>query len=287
MLKKRSLRHQDGFMSRLTPRRREMIRPLLEQPRRYVLLSLRGTSREIKSDPATLLRTVRAMGFKQYQDFQRYLHDRCIAFSTPLEVMERTPPHAGGLRGLVDQSIERDIENLKQLRFSLDFARLVDVAKTLYRARRIVVIGGDMAISIVHFLEYNLAVLGLNSVLATTPGAITHRLQHIGKRDAVLAISFGRGLQQTVEGLKRAHENGAHCIGISDSYVSPLCQYADLFFVASTERISFADSYVAGLSLVNTLLVTLAHRHRKRTLKVLREVAKEQRSSYRWYAEPS
>lgn len=283
--KSNSLAAPDALLGSLTPRRREMMRQILEHPNDYVLLSLRGVARAIESEPATLLRTVQAMGFKQYQDFQRYLHERCIAYSTSLDVMERTIGHKNGLAGLVTQSLDRDIENVKQLRYGLDADRLAEVAIALHRARRIAILAGDMARSLAFFLDYNLAILGFNSVAVVNPGDVVHRMQHFGKQDVVIAFSFGRGLRQTIEGLKRAKAKGALCVGISDSHLSPLARFADSFFVASTERISFADSYVAAMAFNNALLVACAHSHRRRTLRLLKETAKEQRTSYRWYSE--
>jgi DNA-binding MurR/RpiR family transcriptional regulator len=274
-----------SLLEGLAPRRREIIRPVLEQPRPYVLLSLRGVSRKLERDPATLLRTVRAMGFKRYRDFQRYLHDRSIAYSTSLDVMEQASPPKSGTAGLIVRSIDRDLDNLKQLRNSVDPLRVVEVAKKLYLARRVLVLGADMEGSLVTFLDYNLAMLGIDCVSALTAGQIIHRMRHVGKQDVVIAIAFGRGLRQTVEGTKSAHANGAYCVGISDSFLSPLVSYSDQFFVTSTERVSFADSYVAGMAFVNLLLVACANLRRRRTISLLRKAAQEQRSGYRWYSE--
>lgn len=274
-----------AMLGRLNPRRREIIRPVLDEPRSYVLLSLRGVSRRLNSDPSTLLRTVQAMGFKQYRDFQRYLQERTIAYSTSLDGMEVASTRKQGVAGLIARSLERDLYNLKQLRHSLDSSRVIALAKHLYRARRILIIGGDMTCSLGLFLDYNFAMLGLNSEAAFGAGQIIHRVRHARKQDVVIAISFGRGLHQTVMGLKTAHDGGAFCVGLSDSYVSPLTRHSDQFFVTSSERVSFADSYVAAMAFLNVLLVACANVQRRRTLSVLKEVAHEQQTGYRWYTE--
>jgi DNA-binding MurR/RpiR family transcriptional regulator len=36
-----------------------------------------------------------------------------------------------------------------------------------------------------------------------------------------------------VEGMQRAKAAGTYCVGITDTYLSPLAQYADEFFLAS------------------------------------------------------
>ena len=273
-----------AMMEQLAPSRQEIVRQILAEPRTYVLLSLRTASRQLKVNAATLLRTVQAMGFKRYHDFQQYLHDRSIAFSTALDALENSED-GNSVEALIAKSIDRDIENLRSLRSTLDRPRLVALANKLHGARRILVFAGDLSRSLGLYLDYNLGTLGLNTVAAITPGEIVHRVRHVNNRDVVIAISYGRGLQQTVEGIKLAHEKGACCVAISDTFLSPLARFADDFFVTSTEHLSYADSYVAGMALLNALLVACANVHRRRNVSVLKKVAQEQRTGFRWYKE--
>jgi DNA-binding MurR/RpiR family transcriptional regulator len=274
-----------AMIDRLAPSRREIVRRILAEPRTYVLLSLRTSSRRLNIDAATLLRTVQAMGFKRYHDFQQYLHDRSIAFSTSLDALEQSSDRRNSVEALIGKSLDRDIDNLKQLRSSLDRARVVALANKLHAARRILVIAGDMARSLAIYLDYNLGMLGLHTLAALTPGEIVHRARHVNSKDVVLAITYGRGLRQTVEGFKYARENDAFCVAISDTFLSPLTRLADQFFLTSTEHISYADSYVAGMAFLDTVLVACANVRRRRNVSVLKKVAQEQRSGYRWYTE--
>lgn len=274
-----------AMIDRLAPSRQEIVRRILAEPKTYVLLSLRTASRQLKIDAATLLRTVQAMGFKRYHDFQQYLHERSIAFSTATDTLEQGTDHGNSVEALIGKSIDRDIENLRQLRSGLDRSRLVALANKLHSARRILIFAGDMSRSLAMYLDYNLGTLGLNTVAALTPGEIVHRVRHVNSKDMVFAVSYGRGLQQTVEGLKFARENGAFCVAVSDSYLSPLARFAHQFFVTSTQHLSYADSYVAGMAFINTVLVACTNIHRQRNVSVLKKVAQEQRTGFRWYTE--
>ncbi|MGC1922109.1 MAG: hypothetical protein WA682_19595, partial [Acidobacteriaceae bacterium] len=51
------------MLSRIYRTRQELMRPILEHPREYVLFSIRALSEKLKVDPATISRTVVAMGF--------------------------------------------------------------------------------------------------------------------------------------------------------------------------------------------------------------------------------
>jgi len=72
----------------LSAKRQEIIRPILEHPRDYVLLSVRAMAMRLHTDPATVVRIVRGLGFASYRDFQRHLHDLSIAFATSLDTMQ-------------------------------------------------------------------------------------------------------------------------------------------------------------------------------------------------------
>ena len=75
----------------LQGQRRKVIQPIFDRPRDYVLLSLRQMARKLGEDPSTLLRTIRALGFRHYSEFRAYLHDRVVTFATSLEPWSRVP----------------------------------------------------------------------------------------------------------------------------------------------------------------------------------------------------
>src|ERR1700688_4019646 len=72
----------------LSAKRQEIIRPILDHPRDYVLLSVRAMAKRLRTDPATVVHIVRGLGFASYRDFQRHLHDLSIAFATSLDTMQ-------------------------------------------------------------------------------------------------------------------------------------------------------------------------------------------------------
>lgn len=268
----------------LSPKRQEVIRPLLENPRRYVLQSLRDLARELDSAPATLLRISREMGFPTFHDFRRYLHELSVAQATPLEVLESSRSNSG-LGGRVEESLNQDIANVRGLKHSMDMKQLLGLVKRLHEAEHIVILGGDMAESLARFLEYNLTVIGFRALALSSAGEITHRLRQMTRKDVVIGISFRRGLRQTVEGLRQARSRGAYAVGITDSSISPVAHYANEYFVTPTEGPLFAGSYVAAMAMLNALLVACSNYRRSKTLNILREAEKEQRTGFRWFAE--
>jgi len=266
----------------LSAKRQEIIRPILEHPRDYVLLSVRAMAKRLRTDPATVVRIVRGLGFASYRDFQRHLHDLSIAFATSLDTMQSTG-RVTSMPVYVREALEQDLKNLHGLKNSLDAPRLVSLAKRFYDARRIVLLAGDLAAFLADYLEYQITLLGLPVFTATSAGRIAHLVRTVNQRDLVLAISFRRGLRQTVEGVHLAHARKAYCVGIADTYVSPLARECDEVFLASVESTSFGASYAAPVALVNAILAACGQYRRPQTLAILKEIAEEQRKGFRWY----
>ena len=269
-------------ITRLSKKRRELIRPVQEHPRDYVLLPIRDVAGKLGTDPATILRIVRGLGFSGYRKFKAYLHELSIASATSLEGMRSQNGATSSILSHGHKALEQDIRNLHALRNSLDMKRVAALAKRIHEARRILILGGDLAISLVDFLAYRLTGLGFPAFAATTPGHSANAARNCGKHDLVIAISFRRGLRQTVEGLQQAHANGAHCVGITDTFISPIARFADECFLTPVEA-HLSNSYAAPMAFLNVLLTVSAHYRRARTLRILKKVDQEQRHGFRWY----
>jgi RpiR family carbohydrate utilization transcriptional regulator len=270
-------------IEQLSAKRQEVIRPILEHPREYVLLSVRAIAKRLRTDPATVVRIVRGLGFSSYREFQHHLHELSLAFATSLDTMQ-VAGRDSNMPDYVRDALGQDLKNLQGLKNSLDAPRLAALAKRFYEARRIIIVASDLAAMLAAYLEYQMSLLGLPIFSATSAGRITHLTRAVTKQDLVLAITFRRGLRQTVEGIQQARAHGAYCVGVADTYLSPLAQECDELFLASTESTSFGASYVAPISLLNAILAACAQYRRPHTLDLLKEIAEEQRKGFRWYS---
>jgi RpiR family transcriptional regulator, carbohydrate utilization regulator len=274
--------HLAERIDQLSIKRQEVIRPILEHPREYVLLSVRAMAKRLHTDPATIVRIVRGLGFGSYREFQHHLHELSLAFATSLDTMQSSGRDPS-MPGHVLESLKQDLKNLQGLKNSLDAQRLVSLAKRFHEARRIVLLAGDLAIQLALYLEYQRSLLGLPIFAATSSGRILHLVRSVNKQDLVIAISFRRGLRQTVEGAQQARARGAYCVGIADTYLSPLARECDEVFLASVESTSFGASYVAPVALFDSLLAAVGQYRRSQTLAIVKEIAEEQRKGFRWY----
>lgn len=267
----------------LTRKRQELFRPVLENPRGYVLLSVRELARRLKVDAATAVRIILKMGFGSYREFQHYLHELSVSQATSLDMMQSSKTKGSSISAHIQEAVDHDVQSLQRFRNVLDSERIAAVAKRLHQATRIIVLGGDLAANLVGYLHYHLILLGLPAMAATTSGEAAHLTRSAGKSDVVIALSFRRGLRQTVEGLQQARANGAYCIGITDTLVSPIARFAQECLIVSVETPSYGASYAAPMSLLHGLITACGFINPKKNLELLRKAAEEQRHGFRWY----
>jgi RpiR family carbohydrate utilization transcriptional regulator len=278
-----SRRLPSQLIQHLIPKRRELIQPVLDRPRDFVLFSARKLAEALGADAMAVLRTIRAMGFDGYADFREYLHELALAQATQLDAMQTALARDSDIPADLHASLARDIDNLAVVRNTLDFGRVEAVAARISTARRVVLLGGDVASVLVKFLQYNLSVIDLPAVACTLPGEVVHAVRPLGASDLVIALTFRRGLRQTVEGVQQARGLGAYCVAVTDTHLSPIARFANEYFVTPVDSTLVGVSYVAPMAWLNMLLVACAATRKTRTLQLLKSADVEQRTGFRWY----
>ena len=124
------------------------------------------------------------------------------------------------------------------------------------------------------YLNFYMQLLSENVTLvqSNAAGEIFEQLFRIGPGDVLLAISFPRYSNVTVNTVKFARDRGATIVAITDNELSPVYQMSDAALLAPSEMISFVDSMVAPLSLINALLVAIGYRMGKDVSKTFGEL---------------
>ena len=273
--------------SPLSGSRRRLIREILDNHEKTFFLSSREMAKRYNVDAATIVRTVQALGYERFADFAADLRQHFVNHITPYTVLKAATQQKRSVSDQVQHCLERDVESLSVLRSSLEADRAVELAKKIHNARRIVVVGVDLAASLAWFLAYGLIPLGFDAEAPVgSTGNLQHKIDLLTAKDLMVAISFGRCLRETVEAVERAHARGVPTFGITDSSTTPIALHCDDCLVASTSSPSFTGSYVAPMAVLNTIIVACAHLRPKRALAMLGRTEQEYRTGKRWYQEP-
>ena len=273
--------------ARLSRSRRQLIRAILDNNEETFFLSSHEMAKRYNVDASTIVRTVQALGYERFAGFAADLRQHFVKQITPYTVLKAATRQKRSVTDQVRHSVERDFESLSVLRSSLNAGRIVELAKSIHRARRILVIGVDLAASLAWFLAYGLTPLGFDAEAPIgSAGNLQHKIDVLTGKDLLVAISFGRCLRETVESVLRAHERGVPTFGITDGDTTPIAVHCDSYLLAPTGSPSYTGSYVAPMALINTIIGASAHLQPRRSLAMLRRTEEEYRSGERWYQEP-
>jgi DNA-binding MurR/RpiR family transcriptional regulator len=207
---------------RLNHSRKKLIRAILENPDDTFFLSSRELAKRYSVDAATIVRTIQALGYEKYADFAADLRSHFITRITPYTVLKAASREKRSLANRIQHSVEMDVRNLHDLHSSLDTEKIIAVARRINRARRILVVGIDLAATLSWQHAYGLTALGLAAEAPVgSAGNVQRRVRTLTRQDMLIAISFGRCLRETVEAAQRAKMQGVPTLGITDGAQTP------------------------------------------------------------------
>ena len=270
--------------AKLSRSRKKLLGMILENPGDTFFLSSRELGKRYDVDAATIVRTIQALGYGKFAEFVADLRSHFIMRITPYTALKAASQQRRSLGDRIRHGVEMDLRNLQSLRTGLDPERIIALSRLVKRARRIMVVGIDLAASLSWHLAYGLVHLGFPAEAPVGgTGNVQRRVRTLTSKDLVIAISFGQCLRETVEAALRAKKQGVPTFGITDSERTPIARVCDNFCLASVASPSFGSSYVGPMSVVGAILIACAHTQTSRTLALLRRSAEEDRADHRWY----
>ena len=210
---------------------------------------------------STVVRFASELGYDGYPSMQRALQEMIRSRLTSTQRIQAADDQFGG-QDVLTAVIQSDMDKLRMVSDEAartEFSKAVDV---ILGARHIYILGTRSSYFVAGYLNFYLHLLTGNVTLvqSNAAGEIFEQLLRIGPGDVMIAISFPRYSKVTMNTVKFAQDRGATIVAVTDNELSPVYQMADAALLAPSEMISFVDSMVAPLSLINALLIAVGRR---------------------------
>mgnify|MGYP002564538280 FL=1 len=207
---------------------------------------------------STVVRFATEIGYSGYPALQQAMQEMIRSKMTSVQRLERTSTTIPMDR-LLDEVLDQDIDILKRTKENVDREAFYRAADALVNAKKVYVLGAGSSLALATFMAHYLRLVfeTVHLVEATSEATILQQMVHVGEGDAVIAISFPRYSKKAVKTMKYASSQKATTVAITDSPLSPLAQYASHVLLARSDMVSFVDSLVAPLSLLNALVVAV------------------------------
>ena len=213
---------------------------------------------------STVVRFATELGFEGYPEMRRALQDMIRSRLTSVQRIEVAKTVLSG-KDTLTAVLEADVDKITRTLAAVDRAAFDEAVQRIVEARNVYVLGTRTCAPLAAFLTFYLNMLMPNVKLVQQNCAseLLEQIFHIGPGDVLIGLSFPRYSTRTVKAVRYARDMGASVIAVTDAETSPLAKAAELCLFAKSDMVSFVDSLVAPLSLLNALLVAVGSRTRE------------------------
>jgi DNA-binding MurR/RpiR family transcriptional regulator len=231
---------------------------ILEQPEQAAYMTASKLGATVGVSESTVVRFAIELGFAGYPELHRAMQESLQKRLTSVQRVrvanDRIPDES-----LLESVLERDAEQIRSTLETIDKDAFASAVEAILSARKIYIIGLRSSFALAEFLDYYLSLVFPNVHLVRNAGGgeIFEQLMKAGEGDVVVAISFPRYSARIVNAVDFATNSGAKVIAITDGPSSPIAGKAFATLSAKSTMVSFADSLVSALSIINALIAAI------------------------------
>jgi len=207
---------------------------------------------------STVVRFAIRLGYEGYREFQRDLQELIKSKLTTIQRLHLAESDYANDEDFIPKIIERDMDNIKRIIDDINmdsFKRAIDL---VLEGKNIYIIGLRSSSFLAGYLAFYLNFLFDNiRVIDSGPNDIFEQLLKVNSDDVIIVITYPRYSRRIVDVLDYCKDKGTKIITITDSRLSPAAERAHVSLIAASDMISFVDSLVAPMSLINAFIVAL------------------------------
>ena len=271
--------------SELSPAERRVARFLADHREEAAFLSAVEIGGELGTSDATVVRTVKRLGYAGLGELRRELIDALRARATPAVRLGRTLEAAGGdVARAFDQALDQEIAFIEIARDRVDVEDVLRAVDVLRAADRVVCAGIGPSGALADYVALRLARFGRQTLPVTATGLrLADALLQLRRGDTLLLLAHDELDPDSDETLRRANELELPVMLITDSLGPKLAERVDVALAAPRSVAGAFGTAGATVALLDALLLAFATAERPASLAALREL-NELRSRVR--AEP-
>jgi len=232
---------------------------ILQNYDKATFMTASSLGKKVGVSESTVVRFATYLGFDGYPKLQKALQDIVKTKLTTLQRVDMTNELFKD-NDILESVMNLDIAKIRMTLESInrdDFNKAVNI---ISNANNIYILGTRSSFALSQFMTFYLNYMFKNvrNVNSNSSSGIFDQIFKISKNDVFIAIGFPRYSMTTIKAIRFAKDKNATTIAITDRKDSPLAESADVTLVARSDMISFIDTLVAPLSLINSLIISLA-----------------------------
>ena len=206
---------------------------------------------------STVVRFANTLGYSGYRELQKELQE---LIKNKLTTVQRISLSSDFIdyENTLKQVIKKDMDNIEKTINEIDYVEFEKAIEITLKAKNVFILGLRSSSFLAGYLGFYLNFLLDNvKIITAGPNDVFEQLLKADSEDLIIGISYPRYSKRTLEALSYGKNKGCKIISITDSLISPAAQYTDVTLVASSNMLSFVDSLVAPMSLINAFIISI------------------------------
>ena len=216
--------------------------------------------RTVGVSESTVVRFASELGYDGYPGMRKAMQDMVRNRLTAVQRIE-VAKETIGQDNILNLVLSSDIDKLQSTLDEVDPRSFDQAVKAILNAKTIFIVGMRSSTALASFMGFylNQMLENVRLVHDTSVSEVYEQVFRIGEGDVFIGISYPRYSSKTIKAMEFAKSTGATAIGITDGDSSPFVGVADVILYAKSDMVSFLDSLVAPMSLINALIVAVGY----------------------------
>ncbi|PJJ61697.1 MurR/RpiR family transcriptional regulator [Compostimonas suwonensis] len=242
-------------MEKLSTKERQVARAILSQYPAAGLETTQALSELAKVSGPTVVRFVARLGYSSYREFQSDLRHELLAKTASPVTLEplyddsgTTDSFRSSALGIFQSGLTETFKDLPESELEKAFELLSNTDLTLH------LVGGRFSRILAENAELNLRQMRGGVHYYRDTREIMTGLVGFTRKDCLIVFDFRRYQADTIAMARLAREKRAQIILLTDPWMSPIAEVADVVLSARVEAPSPFDGFVAPMAVVETLI---------------------------------
>ncbi len=231
----------------LRPSEAKVAEYILKNSKEVAKMSIGTLASETEVSQPTIVRFVKAIGYSSYREFKddiisnisRNLEEYCTnsLYGFNLKKEDR-------IKEVPKKAINTNINILKETLNSINIDSFEEAIKMIIGSKKIAIFGVENSVTVVNDLANKLMYLGLDVRCNNDVYMQNLCAASLTKDDLAIGISYSGTSKDTVDAMKKAKENGAKTLIITNFEKSIISKYADKIIHTSSSNSNIYGSAI-------------------------------------------
>jgi len=269
----------------LSPKKRRVADFIIKDHKKVFLMTAREIAEECQVSEPTIMRFANDLGFSGYMEFVQYMKGLLHIELTAVERLQKASRQSDEMNTL-DKYCQNTMDNIANLRNSISEKDLKKLARTIFKAKTVYVVGYRASAALAYYFGYLLKKIRNNVFLDTSMSWETRdAIIRNGKSCLMFVIAFPRYPRKTIELMELASKYKVKIIGLSDTPKSPIITLSDQYIIIDLESVSFIDPFAHIMTYLAALVHEITFLDNKKAVEYLSKFDDGMRISHEFYSD--